>query len=294
MIQLARGGDSLIVAPEFGGAIVGWTRDGRHLLRRPSPESVVLGHPGAMSCFTLVPYCNRIGHRRFTWDGRGIELAANFGDHPHAIHGVGWRRPWLVESVSDDTMTLSLRHDAIGAEADAWPFAFEARVAYRLTEAGLSIRMEATNRHPASAPMGLGAHPYFPRSPNTTIAFQADGVWLNQDALPVSHVPVPTAWDHTAGRDAAREPLDHCFTGWRGVAQLPGLRIAADPVFGNLQVFTPANADFFCVEPVSHVPDAINRPDWPREQTMTELQRDQTMGGSISFTPDDAVHHQQG
>ncbi len=107
MIQLARGGDSLILAPECGGAIVGWTRDGRHLLRRPSPESVLGGHPGAMGLFPLVPYCNRIGHRRFTWNGHSIELAANFGDHAHAIHGLGWQRPWLMESVSADTVTLS-------------------------------------------------------------------------------------------------------------------------------------------------------------------------------------------
>ena len=65
-------------------------------------------------------------------------------------------------------------------------------------------------------------------------------------------------------RSVASEPLDNCFTGWNGEARIPGPRIHADGIFGNLQVFTPAGADFFCVEPVSHVPDAINRPELPK------------------------------
>ncbi len=155
------------------------------------------------------------------------------------------------------------------------------------------MRLEATNRHAAPAPMGLGAHPYFPRDAAASIAFEADGVWLNQNALPVSHVPVPAAWDHAEGRQAAREPLDNCFTGWRGVVRIPELRITADRVFGNLQVFTPANADFFCIEPVSQVPDAINRPDLPEAQTMTVLAPGQTMAGSIMFTPVGKVNQLQ-
>ena len=33
MLELSRGDDSLVVAPEHGGAIVGWTRAGTHLFQ---------------------------------------------------------------------------------------------------------------------------------------------------------------------------------------------------------------------------------------------------------------------
>ena len=33
------------------------------------------------------------------------------------------------------------------------------------------------------------------------------------------------------------------------------------PLFGHLIVYTPPGEDFFCVEPVSHMTDAINRMD---------------------------------
>jgi aldose 1-epimerase len=286
MLRLARGQDSLVIAPEAGASVIGWTRGGRHLFRRPSPESVLNGTPGAMGCFPLVPYCNRIARRHFAWRGVSHELAANFGDHPHAIHGVGWRRPWAIDAVASDSVTLSLRSDATGPEALAWPFAFSAQLVYELTGRGLGIHIEVTNLDVAPTPVGIGVHPYFPRAADPIIAFHADGVWRNQDSIPVAHEPVPAEWDHTNGRSADREPLDNCFTGWDGVARLPGLRIEADNVFTCLQVFTPAGADFFCVEPVSHAPDAINRPDLARSQSMAALETGQTSRGSIRFTPD--------
>ena len=81
------------------------------------------------------------------------------------------------------------------------------------------------------------------------------------------------------------ERLDNSFTSWRGAADIPGMRITADPIFANLQVFTPPGADFFCVEPNSHVPDAIHRPDLPASQAMTVLSPGQTLSGSMTFAP---------
>jgi len=285
MLQLVRGDDSLIVAPEHGGAIVGWTRHGIHMFRRPSPEAMLHGRPGAMGCFPLVPFCNRIAWRHFNWAGRAYELAANFGDHPHAIHGVGWRVPWLVEAVSADSVTLSLRHEVPGESARAWPFAFTAHLTYGLTTRGLTVRIDATSLHTAPVPMGIGIHPYFPCETGTAIMFQATGVWINRDALPVTHGPIPPEWSHADGRMTDHEPLDNCFTGWNGAARIPGMRIDADPVFGNLQIFTPRGANFFCVEPVSHVPGAIDRADLAGPQAMPVLAPGQTIGGCMTLSP---------
>src|SRR6185312_9172569 len=119
-------------------------------------------------------------------------------------------------------LVLSLSHDATGEAARAWPFPFAARLTYRVDARGLTIQMEATNLHHAPAPMGIGAHPWFPRTAGASITFQADGVWLTRDALPDTHGPIPDAWNHASGRPVAGEPLDNCFTGWRGVARIPG------------------------------------------------------------------------
>lgn len=282
MLELTRGEQSLVLAPEFGGAILGWTWGDMPLLRRPSPDAVLRGRSDAMGCFPQIPYCNRIAFRRFDWDGRRYELAANFGDSPHAIHGVGWQRPWEIAPISPASATLTLRHDAEDAASRAaWPFAFAARFTYHLIDRGMCIEIEATNLHAAPAPMGLGVHPWFPRTPGATITFRANGVWFTEHGLPTRHGAIPPRWDHAAGRAVAGERLDNCFTGWDRVALIPAMRIQADPLFGNLQVFTPPDADFFCVEPNSHMPDAINRTGLPPDQAMCVLAPGESVSGTI-------------
>ncbi len=279
MLCLSRGEDSLVLAPEFGGSVIGWTRRGANMFRRASPGSVMLGRPSAMGCFPLVPFCNRIAWRRFCWAGEMYELAANFGDRPHAIHGVGWQTPWQLEKTSSDSAILRLDH----AGGLSWPFPFTARITYRLDDRGLTIEIEATNRHSAAAPMGIGAHPWFPRTADASISFASNGVWFAREGMPTTRDVIPPNWNHAAGRPVENEPLDNCFTGWDGTARLRALTIEADPIFGNLQVFTPREANFFCVEPNSHVPDAINRPELPRAQAMDVLPPGETLAGSIIF-----------
>ena len=60
------------------------------------------------------------------------------------------------------------------------------------------------------------------------------------------------------------ETIDDCFVGWTQFAHLRWpqagvqLWIQSSASASALVVFSPANADFVCVEPVSHVNDGIN------------------------------------
>ena len=147
-----------------------------------------------------------------------------------------------------------------------------------------------TSRHATQAPAGIGLHPYFPKTPDAALRFNADGAWRNDDkTLPSCHGPLPPEWQHAASRPVALSRLDNCFTGWDQVADITAgpasLRIQATGVFRQLQVFTPHWANFFCVEPVSHIPDAINRAALPPDQAMHILQPNQTLSGTIVLSP---------
>src|SRR6185312_732531 len=215
MLMLRAGESSVVVAPEHGGSIVGWMHGRTPLLRRPAPDAIVSGDVRGFGCFPLVPFCNRIAHGRFAWQGRTYQLDRNFGDHPHAIHGVGWQDAWTVRRVSDSAATLCMVHDATGARAQRWPFAFAAEQHVALTEHGLSITLRITNHHPAPAPAGLGLHPYFPCAGVSELSFRAAGVWINDPSLlPVRHVAVPDDWDHATLRAVGSAALDNCFTDW--------------------------------------------------------------------------------
>lgn len=292
MLTLTSGASSIVVAPETGGGLAGWMLGTTPLLRRALPQAMVEGDPHALACFPLLPYANRIGLRRFPWDGREYTLQDNFGGDPHTIHGVGWRRAWVVVEARAGCAILALAH---APDAD-WPFAFHARLEYRLHAAGLTVRLSLTNHHHSDAPAGIGLHPYFPKVPGLALRFPAAGAWRNgEDALPRTHGPVPREWEHGRSRRVARSRLDNCFTGWPGTAEVlagrASLRIEADAAFGNLQVFTPGWADFVCLEPVSHVPDALNRPGLPPAQAMRRLapaRRSRVRSGCCRWPADQA------
>lgn len=269
MITLRAGDSNVVVAPEIGGAMVGWLLGDRRVLRGPDPEALLRGQVRGLSGYPLVPFSNRIAYGRFAWDGQTYQLSRNFGDHPHSIHGVGWQSAWQVMEVTDSSVDLALDWAARREQVHHWPFPFAATLRYALDSSGLSVALGMTNRWSRHAPAGLGLHPYFPRLPGASLQFRATGVWLNgTDSLPQAHVPVPPDWDHTAGKPVGSVVLDNLFTGWDRTARLslgggPTLHLTAEEAFERLVVYTPEGKDYFCVEPVSHMTDAINRLDQP-------------------------------
>ncbi|MDR3537891.1 MAG: aldose 1-epimerase [Acetobacteraceae bacterium] len=285
MITLRLKDCTLVVAPESGGATAGWTHGATRLLRMPLSAAVLHGDVHGMACFPLLPYANRIGQARFDWDGRPYQLRRNIPGQPHALHGVGWARPWQVEALTDTAIRLSLRHDPVGEAAADWPFAFTAEQRIALLPEGMRITLALTSAHDGPAPAGLGLHPYFPRGTGATLRFAADGVWRNDaTVLPHERTAIPPEWDHAAGQAIGSTALDNCFTGWPRRAAMAWdthkIAIEADVLFDHLQVYTPPGQDFFAVEPVSHAPDAINRPG---PDGMRILAHGETLSGSVTF-----------
>ena len=266
-------------APE-AGAILGWRIGRTPMLRPAGPEAVLGGRARGMGAYPLVPFSNRIGGGGFRFAGRDYRLARADAGFATPIHGVGWVRRWEV--VAGDSAALRLRHPRTPADLALWPFPFTAGLAVRLAPARLDLALWLRNEADGPAPAGLGLHPYFPRPEGARLRFSAAGAWRADAArLPVAHGPVPTEWDHAAGRAVGTVALDDVFTGWDGVAVLDlppwRLRMAASAAFGHLVVFTPPGAGFFCVEPVTHMTDAANRGG------MAVLGPGETLAGEIAM-----------
>jgi aldose 1-epimerase len=289
ILRLESGALRLSVTPSVGGAIAGFWHGGVPLMRVTADKAVRDGLVRQTSCYPLIPYSNRIAQGRFAFDGTEHELALNFGDHHHSIHGNAWQRPWHVEERSSASCRLTYRHEPSGDGTDGWPFAYRAVQTIHLDAAGATITLELTNADERAMPSGFGLHPFFPRHPDSAIRFGAAGVYRNgADSLPVHHGPVPDEWNYGTLRRLGQPGLDNCFTGWNGTAEIWSgshdavLRIEADPIFGHLVVYIPDERDFFAVEPVSHMNDAINRTSVPGHG-LKILKPGETMTGRVHF-----------
>jgi aldose 1-epimerase len=165
MIELATGGATLRIVPELGGSIASFEVAGTPILRPMPAAALAAGDVTGSACYPLVPYSNRIRDAKLRFGGRTFALAHNFGAHPHAIHGVGWQRPWTIEAASDTRLCIALNHDASGPDARAWPWPFRATQAFHLADAArgdaaprtvLVMTLTLRNVGAAPFPFGLG------------------------------------------------------------------------------------------------------------------------------------------
>jgi aldose 1-epimerase len=272
--ELRAGALRLAVRADLGGAIAGLWHGDMPVLRSTEPGA--LASVRDAGCFPLVPYSNRLGYRRFRWKGRDYTTASNF-EGPHSIHGVGWMRPWEIVSSSALEVVLRLVH---AGDAD-WPFAFEAWQYLALSPVGLRATLVCTNRDTIEQPVGLGFHPYFPKRARSRLHIELSQRW----DLDVAHLPIRRVAQPGIDADVAHLDFDHCFEGWRGPARIRDEKLALQLTSSlpYLVVYTPRDAAHFCVEPVSHVSNAIHMAD-PIAHGLRSLAPGESMEASLALS----------
>lgn len=267
VVTISAGTLTLDVAPRVGGSIARFAgvSGGRPIdwLRPATPEALAARDPLGMASFPLIPYCNRIRDGRFTFDGRAVALPANYHASRHAIHGDAWQRPWAVVEHGPAMLTLAFVHEGERG-GGAWPFPYVARQVFELTPAGLTVRLAVANTGRTAMPLGLGHHPYLPRTPETTITAAVDAIWTTDaEVMPTTLMRTRETERMATGLRVADAEMDNNFVGWdrTAVVRWPernaALRLSADAPLDFLVAYTPAHEDFFCLEPVG------NCTDWP-------------------------------
>jgi aldose 1-epimerase len=250
MIRLQAGALACELEPRLGGCIAGlWLGNVPVLRSTPAAQLTSARQAGS---YPLVPFSNRIGQATLLWQGTQHPLVRNNGVEPHAIHGIGWQRPWEVLESDERSALLSYEHRA----DTAWPFAFDSSQTLQLREGVLALTLSLTNQSPQPAPAGLGWHPYFVKRARSRISFEATGRWdMGPDKLPTQRRPA-----QGLDADCASLDVDHCFDGWTGTVQLRDelLHARISSSLSRLVVFTNDARDFVAIEPVSHVNNAVN------------------------------------
>jgi aldose 1-epimerase len=281
LITLQAGAMRLGLAPLAGGSVA-FLRHGETDLLRPAGEGLTRSANALDGAgFPMLPFCGRIRDGAFTFEGRSHRLAPNFPPEAHAIHGHGWQSAWTAEAIADTSASLWL-----STPADApWPWAMWARQDFVLRPDGLELTLSLGNADTTPMPAAMGWHPYFPR----------EGAWLQADTQRIWRVDeanphgapheVGQSEDLRAGSRVAALDLDHAFTvaspGFTVRAPTHTLRVDADPVFGHMIVFVPGERDFFCAEPITAAPDAVNSPFGPDITGLRTLAPGEVLEGRV-------------
>ncbi|ABS63501.1 Aldose 1-epimerase [Parvibaculum lavamentivorans DS-1] len=270
MLTLAHSRLEAVLAPETGGCIARFSLrhdGGIQQLLRPLAHDHASPGPLDMACYPLVPFSGRITNGRFRFGAEDVALPPDPICVPHAIHGRGWRAPWEVLEASANTARLRFVHKPEDAGGWSWPWSFETEQHFSLGLEGLSVAMRLTNLSSAPMPGGLGLHPFFNGRASARLQARLPEVWESgPDGTPTGLAPVPEKWRFDEPRDMKDVDVDHCFSRSEGRFRVDwtdrpfALRIEATGA-PHAIVYAPPGEDFFCAEPVSHAPDAVNRPE---------------------------------
>ena len=260
-IELHAGALRLAVRPDLGGCIAGLWHGGTPLMRSTEPAELTSSHKSAS--YPLAPYSNRIGDRHFRWMGKEYATAANFGNNPHSLHGAAWLHAWEVVSFNAAELALRYEHRA----DEHWPFPFEIRQHFSLTPQQLTVQLVFTNTADIAQPVGLGWHPYFPKRTRSRLHAELSARWESG----ANQLPTGKVAQHGIDDDVSQLAFDHCFEGWAGPAHILDEKFSMQLTSSlrYLVVYTPHDKDYFCVEPVSHVSNAIQMADPARHGLLT-------------------------
>ncbi len=252
MLEISSDGMVAQLAPALGGSILAVSDADGPLLRAGAARDVA-HDPRAAAAFPCIPWFGRLDPD-FTALGRKALLSATLPDaSPLPLHGDGWMMPWKVKAHARDRLTCQL---SVPRSPSGFPFAYEAEQEFHIDGRALHIVLLLRNADSVSMPAGLGLHPYFVRRPSTGVAFSATGMWSPPIHGPGSLGDLPSALGAGAAASLPDTTLDHSFTGFSGTALIAddarAVRLSSDAPI--LHVYAPAGEEFFCLEPVTHLP----------------------------------------
>ncbi len=269
-------GAARAVVTEVGAALRVFEIDGVAYSETYDPDE----RPPAGAGAVLVPWPNRVADGRWSLEGQPQQLALTEPDKHNAIHGLLRHTPWTVTEHADTTVVMQ----AMVPVQPGWPVPLLTSIGYTLTSDGLTVTHTVENLGSRAVPFGVGVHPY-PRAGNAetddcTLRLSASSVLpVDAERLLPARPPRPLEGDEQdfrSGRLLAGVELDTAFGGAEPAPDDPqrlvrhrltdpsgrGVEVWADPVFGWVQVHTPAEfpgrGRAVAIEPMTCPPDALN------------------------------------
>jgi galactose mutarotase-like enzyme len=264
-LRLRAGSTEAAFLPDLGMLGISLRHDDEEVLALPGGlDAYRAGHVTGLPL--LAPWANRLGQRHYAIAGVEVDLAGvDLHDDGHGlpIHGTMSAQPgWLVDEATASSARVRFDY---GARADllrAFPFPHEIVLDLSVGEGRLRVGTTVRPTGDRPVPVSFGWHPYFALSSSradTRLRTPAcrhmllDGRGLPIDASepqPASSEPIgDRAFDDLyALGDDRRLAIDD---GRRAVS------VEFDEGYPFAQVYSPADAPFACLEPMTAPTNAL-------------------------------------
>lgn len=287
-VELRGGNYRVVVDGAHGGSILSgeWQASNGETLAVLAPWNQEL-QPFKAGCFAMLPFVNRIADGRFRFAGHDHVLPINHPEENMAIHGFARDNPWALTTRQEGRVVMEQDFEQAGN-----PYCYRARQEISLSDEGIRIALSVRNEGHEAMPFGIGLHPWFPKTFCTTLTFASRG-GFDRDArgLPTLPSRVEAVFDEAApGALGALPWFDGCFERWSPRAARMvrpedsiAIELEAEGALRHLHVFVPDDRSVLCAEPVSHAPDAINRPELGASNAMDVLAPGEVLSGTMTF-----------
>ncbi|MBO0730480.1 MAG: aldose 1-epimerase family protein [Acidimicrobiaceae bacterium] len=197
------------VVVEVGGGLRAYEAGGRPVLDGYARDAVCDGGRGQ----ALLPWPNRVGDGRYTWDGTERQLALSEPAAGNAIHGLTRWSSWSRDRGPGFVMRNRLYPQ------QGWDWILDLSLTYGLdATGGLTVTVAAVNASETACPWGAGFHPYLAAFGGVVDDVQLTvpaAAWYTSDArgLPTGQQKVDgTELDFRRGRRVGAQALDTCLT----------------------------------------------------------------------------------
>jgi aldose 1-epimerase len=226
----------------------------------------------------MLPWCGRVEAGPTTIAGRSVELPSNQPDG-YAIHGQAYASPWEV---------LDVARLAFRGGGDAWPWTYDAEIAFDVGPSTLRVDLSLTNTDDGTMPAGIGLHPWF-REP---VLVRVPAELVYDDNRRSSPQPTPVAGSTDLRTPRQLEPgIDTTWTGltaWQVDLAWPDRPLRARMAIetaGNLVIVgaRPPELDAIALEPQTHAPQGLRRLIHGEPDAMTLLPPGATMRLSVNL-----------
>lgn len=296
-VVLSANGFEIEVLPERGcaQARLAWTGPNgmvHELMRRPDEATIedTSLSLSTLSNFIMLPFANRIDGAKFSFQGVDYTIPLNRPQQACAIHGHARDVPWTLVEQTDTSITFEVRF-----QRDDTPYDFTARQTFKVDGNRVCIEAWVRNESAHTLPYGFGFHPWFPMNEDTELQFVAGKTFPSDDrTFPVDVIDVPLELDFSsAHRIRPRAEIDSHYSEWASretVIIQPSLgyllKVSGAGALTNVHIFIPEHNTAFCVEPVTHVTDVVNRRQFAEYGDMTPLAAGEAMSGTMWLEPE--------